>query len=102
MDPFSGLWTLMVGAVAFVGGCCFAVLAPSGFLDRATALHFTLVGFAGTVFIAGTFLSFRNRPSSWQFLALRRNVVLLIICLAWLFGAAGGFAVFYVIPRSSV
>jgi|SRR6266481_5333849 len=97
-----GFWTLTVGGIAFLGGSCFAALAPPDFLDKPTAVHYTLLGIVGSVFVALTFLEVRRRDYDWEFLALRRNVLLLIICLAWCLGAAGGFAIFYVIPRFSI
>jgi hypothetical protein len=100
MDRFSGIWTLLVGTIGFLSGCCFAELAPPVFLDRVTAHAVTVIGVAGTGIVAAAFVAFCRRPSSWHFVALRRNVALAVICLAWLFGAAGGFAVFYVIPGS--
>jgi hypothetical protein len=102
MDLFSGFWTLIVALIAFLGGCCFTLLAPPDFLDKSTAVHYALIGIIGSVFLALTLLEIRHCDPTWEFMALRRNVLLLILCLAWCFGAAGGFAVFYVIPRFTV
>jgi hypothetical protein len=99
MDLFSGLWTIIVGAIAFFSGCCFAGLAPSGYLERITAVHYTLLGIVGTTLIVASCCAFCRKPVSWHFIGLRRDIVLVIFSLAWLFGAVGGIAVFYVIPR---
>lgn len=99
MDLFSGLWTIIVGTIAFFSGCCFAFLAPSGYLEEAAAVHYTLLGVGGTIPVVARCYAFYRKPVSWCFIGLRRNIVIVIFSLAWLFGAVGGFAVFYVIPR---
>ncbi len=101
MEMISQLWTLSVAAIAALAGSCFAALSPAQYLDRTVALCVTFVGVSGTAFVATKFLAFSRQPPTWDGLGFRRNVVLCAICLAWLFGAIGGFAVFYVIPRFS-
>jgi hypothetical protein len=101
MNLFSGIWTLMVGTIAFFSGACFTALAPSGYMDRSTAWFYTTIGLVGTTLVAMTFRSFCRRPPSWNFLAVRRNIVLLVVSLAWVFGVVGGLTIFYVIPRTS-
>jgi hypothetical protein len=96
-----GFWSLVVGGIAFLGGCCFAALAPSDFLDKPAAVHYTLLGIVGSAFVALAAFEICRCDWDWEFLALRRNVLLFIICLAWCLGAVGGFAIFYVIPRFS-
>jgi hypothetical protein len=102
MELFSGLWTLIVATVAFISGSCFTIFAPDGFLDRETAICFSGIGVIGTTFLVPLVCWFSRRPSSWHFLELRRNVVLLVFGIAWVFGAFGGLAIFYVIPRAVV
>jgi len=97
----SQLWTLAVAMIATLAGACFAVLSPPAYLDRDTAALTTVLGILGTSLVVAWFLALKRRPPSWDALGFRRNIVLLVICLAWLFGAVGGFAVFYVIPRFS-
>jgi hypothetical protein len=100
MELFSGLWTLIVTTVAFFSGSCFTILAPSGFVDRDAAIWFAGIGLFGTAFVIAAASWFSRHPSSWRFLELRRNVVLLLFGVAWTFGAVGGLAIFYVIPRA--
>ena len=95
------LWTLGVAMIAALAGACFAMLSPPAYLDRFTAAIVTVLGILGTSVVVAWFVALRRRPSSWDALGFRRNIVLLVICLAWLFGSVGGLAVFYVIPRLS-
>src|SRR5690349_8212565 len=97
----SQIWTLAVATIAALAGACFAVLSPPAYLDQTTAGVTTVIGLVGTGVVGAWFLSLSRRPASWDALGFRRNVVLLVICLAWLFGGVGGLAVFYVIPRFS-
>jgi hypothetical protein len=99
---FGQILALAVAMIAALAGACFAVLSPPTYLERVTAALVTLLGMLGTSLVVAGFVALRRRPASWDGLGVRRNVVLLAICLAWLFGAVGGLAVFYVIPRFSV
>jgi hypothetical protein len=90
---------LLVAFVAFVGGCCFTILAPVETLDRASAAGYSAFGVLGTIGMVALFIRLRHFPPTWRLYTMRRNLVMFLLCLCWGFGAISGFIVFYVIPR---
>ena len=90
---------LLVGITGVIGASCFAVLAPVEMLNRVTALSITLAGVVSTIGVSILLRKVWRMPSGWHLYSFRRNLVLFLIILCWLFGAIGGFLGFCVLPR---
>lgn len=93
---------LMAIFVAFIGGCCSVGLAPIEMVERSMAMQYSGFGVVGTLGVAALVRKLSREDADWEFLHLRRNLVLFLLCLCWLVGAVGGLFVFCLIPRQVI
>jgi hypothetical protein len=93
---------LLVAFVAFIGGSCFTVFAPDSTMDRARVLQYCAFGVLGTLGLASLIRKLWQLEPDWDFLNMRRNLIIFLLCLCWGFGAISGFILFYLIPRHIV
>ena len=90
---------LLAALVAAIGGACFTIFAPADSMDRFNAVSYSIAGIAGTAGLVGILRALLRLPSSWNFYNLSRNLLVVLICLCWTFGAVSGFILFCVMPR---
>lgn len=93
---------LLVAGIAFIGGSCFTAFAPEETMARAKAIQYSVFGVLGTLALASHVRKLWQLEPDWDFLNMRRNLVILLLCLCWGFGATSGFILFYLIPRHIV
>ena len=97
-EAFFKLLAIALMPVCAAGCCLFAILAPPTFLDRSTACWMSAGGAIGTAVTGAVLVRLCRRGPAWEFLALGRDTLISIICIAWILGAIGGISIFYIIP----
>lgn len=93
---------LIVALIACVGGSCFAIFAPEETIQRGMAIQCLALGIVGTFVLVSIVRKLWQQDPDWDFMKMRRNLVILLLCLCWGFGAVSGFILFYLIPRHIV
>lgn len=90
---------LFVALIACIGGSCFTILAPPGTMEHGKAIQYSVAGIFGTIAAASLLRKLLRLPPDEDFFGFRSRLLAFLLCLCWITGAAGGFILFYYIPR---